>query len=142
MSDHRRLRKDTIQFLDVKEDTSLPVRVLPQGIDVLKLMLGRKSREKELNKELPVMCPFISKTFQPKCSTKDGCKVKSDPTEWSRENESIDCYASSYVCKMPVRILASTHSRIVQVVETATVVHTALICLQMPVMKSRTGVYQ
>ena len=60
----------------------------------------------------------------------------------SRENESIDCYASSYVCKMPVRILASTHSRIVQVVETATVVHTALICLQMPVMKSRTGVYQ
>ena len=60
----------------------------------------------------------------------------------ARENESIDCYASSYVCKMPVRILASTHSRIVQVVETATVVHTALICLQMPVMKSRTGVYQ
>ena len=47
MSDHRRLRKDTIQFLDVKEETSLPVRVLPQGIDVLKLMLGRKSREKD-----------------------------------------------------------------------------------------------
>ena len=43
MSDQRRLRKDTIQFLDVKEDISLPVRVLPQGIDVLKLMLGRKS---------------------------------------------------------------------------------------------------
>ena len=60
MSDHRRLRKDTVQFLEVKEDTTLPLRVLPQGIHVLKLMLGRKSREKELSVELPVMCPFIT----------------------------------------------------------------------------------
>ena len=97
MSDQRRLRKDTIQFLDVKEDTSLPVRVLPQGIDVLKLMLGRKSREKELNKELPVMCPFISKTFQPKCSTKDGCKVKSDPTEWCVVSQIIERYLQAAI---------------------------------------------
>ena len=55
MSNTRRLRKDTIQFLDVKEETSLPVRVLPQGIDVLGLILGRKMREKELNKELPLV---------------------------------------------------------------------------------------
>ena len=52
MSNTRRLRKDTIQFLDVKEETSLPVRVLPQVIDVLGLILGRKMREKELNKLL------------------------------------------------------------------------------------------
>ena len=90
MSDHRRLRKDTIQFLEVKEDTTLPLRVLPQGIHVLKLMLGRKTREKELSVELPVMCPFITKTFDPKCSTKDGCKVKSDPSEWCVVSQIIE----------------------------------------------------
>ena len=63
MSNTRRLRKDTIQFLDVKEETSLPVRVLPQGIDVLKLMLGRKAREKELKRELQLMCPFTKNTL-------------------------------------------------------------------------------
>ena len=97
MSDHRRLRKDTIQFLDVKEETSLPVRVLPQGIDVLKLMLGRKSREKELNKELPVMCPFMSKTVQPKCSQSDGCKVKTDPTEWCVVSQIIERYQQAAI---------------------------------------------
>ena len=97
MSDHRRLRKDTIQFLDVKEETSLPVRVLPQGIDVLKLMLGRKSREKELNIQLPVMCPFMSKTVQPKCSQSDGCKVKTDPTEWCVVSQIIERYQQAAI---------------------------------------------
>ena len=97
MSDHRRLRKDTVQFLEVKEDTTLPLRVLPQGIHVLKLMLGRKSREKELSVELPVMCPFITKTFEPKCSTKDGCKVKSDPSEWCVVSQIIERYEQAAI---------------------------------------------
>ena len=82
MSSNRRLRKDTIEFLEVKEEVNLPLRVLPQGIDVLKVMLGRKSKEKELNIELPVMCPRIKDTFEPICSTGGGCRLKSDPTEW------------------------------------------------------------
>ena len=82
MSDQRRLRKDAINFLEVKEELTLPLRVLPQGIDVLKVMIGRRDREKELNIKLPVMCDLIPGSFEPKCSTKDGCIVKSDHTEW------------------------------------------------------------
>ena len=97
MSDHRRLRKDTIQFLDVKEETSLPVRVLPQRIDVFKLMLGRKAREKELNKELPLMCPFTKNTLEPRCSNSDGCRVNSDPTEWCVVTQIIECYQQAAI---------------------------------------------
>ena len=97
MSNTRRLRKDTIQFLDVKEETSLPVRVLPQGIDVLKLMLGRKAREKELNKELPLMCPFTKNTLEPRCSDSDGCRVSSDPTEWCVVSQIIERYQQAAI---------------------------------------------
>ena len=92
MSSTRRLRKDAIEFLEVKEELILPRRVLPQGIDVLKVMLGRRNKEKELNIELPVMCELKPGTFDPKCSTKDGCRVQSDPTKWCVVSQILERY--------------------------------------------------
>ena len=97
MSEHRRLRKDTINFLEVKEELTLPVRVLPQGIDVLKVMIGRRNKEKELNNNLPVMCDLIPGSFEPKCSTKDGCRVKSDHTKWSVVSQILERYEQAAI---------------------------------------------
>ena len=97
MSEHRRLRKDTINFLEVKEELTLPVRVLPQGIDVLKVMIGRRNKEKELNINLPVMCDLIPGSFEPKCSTKDGCRVKSDHTKWCVVSQILERYKQAAI---------------------------------------------
>ena len=97
MSDQRRLRKDAINFLEVKEELSLPLRVLPQGIDVLKVMIGRRNKEKELNIKLPVMCDLIPGSFEPKCSTKDGCRVKSDHTEWCVVSQILEKYEKAAI---------------------------------------------
>ena len=82
MSSKRRLRKDTIEYLEVKEELSLPLRVLPQGVDVLCLMLGRKRKKEAVNIDFPVSCPRIPGTFELKCYKSDGCRVKSEPTKW------------------------------------------------------------
>ena len=97
MSEHRRLRKDTINFLEVKEELTLPVRVLPQGIDVLKVMIGRRNKEKELNINLPVMCDLIPGSFEPKCFTKDGCRVKSDHTKWCVVSQILERYEQAAI---------------------------------------------
>ena len=97
MSPHRRLRKDTVEYLEVKEELSLPLRVLPQGIDVLKVMLGRKSREKELNIKLPLMCPRLTNKFEPKCETSEGCKVNSDPTKWCVVSQIVERYQQAAI---------------------------------------------
>ena len=97
MSSKRRLRKDTIEFLEIKEQLSLPLRVLPQGVDVLCLMLGRKRKKEALNIDFPVSCPRIPGTFELKCSRSDGCRVKSDPTEWCVVRQIIERYEQAAI---------------------------------------------
>ena len=97
MSSKRRLRKDTIDFLEVKEQLGLPLRVLPQGVDVLCLMLGRKRKKEAVNIDFPVSCPRIPGTFELKCSTSDGCRVKSDPTEWCVVRQIIERYEQAAI---------------------------------------------
>ena len=97
MGDSRRLRSNTKHFLDVKEEDRLPSRVLPKGIDVLKLLLWRKSREKLDKKQLPTMCPRIRSTFEPVCSRGDGCQTEEDPTQWCVVRQIVERYQQAAI---------------------------------------------
>ena len=109
MSSDRRLRKNTIEFLEVKEELSLPLRVLPQGIDVLKVMVGRRNKEKDLNIDLPVMCEHIPGTFDPKCSTRDGCRVQSDRIKWCVVSQILERYEQAAIpFRKPDKIFQKT----------------------------------
>ena len=99
----RRLRSESIHFLGVKEEDTLPPGGLPTNKNVLEVILKQKASNKNTPIEKLVCCS-LNKTFDTKCGVSGGC----DPTSRCTVGQILERYSQAGIPSLKADKLKSS----------------------------------